>query len=125
MVGVPLAGTLGGMGWYTNRRANMDVSTLYSRLQFAFTISYHYLFPQFTMGLALFIVILKTLYLRRKDERYNTSARFWAKIFAITFVMGVVTGIPMEFHFVTNWSRFSAYAADIIVQTLALGRSLR
>jgi cytochrome d ubiquinol oxidase subunit I len=98
----------------------MDVSTLYSRLQFAFTISYHYLFPQFTMGLALFIVILKTLYLRRKDERYNTSARFWAKIFAITFVMGVVTGIPMEFQFGTNWSRFSAYAGDIIGQTLAM-----
>ncbi len=98
----------------------MDVSTLYSRLQFAFTISYHYLFPQFTMGLALLIVILKTLYLRRKDERYNTSARFWAKIFAITFVMGVVTGIPMEFQFGTNWSRFSAYAGDIIGQTLAM-----
>src|SRR2546429_648164 len=98
----------------------MDVSTLYSRLQFAFTISYHYLFPQFTMGLALFIVILKTLYLRRKDERYNTSARFWAKIFAITFVMGVVTGVPMEFQFGTNWSRFSAYAGDIIGQTLAM-----
>ena len=98
----------------------MDVSTLYSRLQFAFTISYHYLFPQFTMGLALLIVILKTLYLRRKDDRYNTSAHFWAKIFAITFVMGVVTGIPMEFQFGTNWSRFSAYAGDIIGQTLAM-----
>jgi cytochrome d ubiquinol oxidase subunit I len=98
----------------------MDVSTLYSRLQFAFTISYHYLFPQFTMGLALLIVILKTLYMRRKDDRYNTSAHFWAKIFAITFVMGVVTGVPMEFQFGTNWSRFSAYAGDIIGQTLAM-----
>jgi cytochrome bd ubiquinol oxidase subunit I len=98
----------------------MDVSTLYSRLQFAFTISFHYLFPQFTMGLALLIVILKTLYLWRKDERYNTSARFWAKIFAITFIMGVVTGIPMEFQFGTNWSLFSAYAGDIIGQTLAM-----
>jgi cytochrome bd ubiquinol oxidase subunit I len=98
----------------------MDVSTLYSRLQFAFTISYHYLFPQFTMGLALLIVILKTLYLWRKDERYNIGARFWAKIFAITFVMGVVTGVPMEFQFGTNWSRFSAYAGDIIGQTLAM-----
>src|SRR5258707_11378480 len=105
---------------HTYRREDMDVSTLYSRLQFAFTISYHYLFPQFTMGLALLIVILKTLYLRRKDERYNTGARFWAKIFAITFVMGVVTGVPMEFQFGTNWSRFSAYAGDIIGQTLAM-----
>src|SRR2546430_7111550 len=98
----------------------MDVSTLYSRLQFAFTISYHYLFPQFTMGLALFIVILKTLYLRRKDERYNTSARFWAKFFPITFGLGGGTGFPMKFHFETNWSPFSAYPADIIGQPLAM-----
>jgi cytochrome bd ubiquinol oxidase subunit I len=98
----------------------MDVSTLLSRLQFAFTIGFHYLFPQFTMGLALLIVILKTLYLWRHDERYNTSARFWAKIFAITFVVGVVTGIPMEFQFGTNWARFSVFAGDIIAQTLAM-----
>ncbi len=98
----------------------MDISIVMSRLQFAFTIAYHYLFPQFTMGLALLIVILKTLYLWRRDERYNSSARFWAKIFAITFVLGVVTGIPMEFQFGTNWARFSAYAGDIIAQTLAM-----
>lgn len=98
----------------------MDMSTIYSRLQFAFTIAYHYLFPQFTMGLALLILILKTLYLWRKNERYNTSARFWGKIFAITFIMGVVTGIPMEFQFGTNWARFSTYAGDIIAQTLAM-----
>lgn len=98
----------------------MDVSTLFSRLQFAFTIAYHYLFPQFTMGLALLILILKTLYLRRGNELYNKSSRFWAKIFAITFIVGVVTGIPMEFQFGTNWARFSAYAGDIIAQTLAM-----
>ncbi len=98
----------------------MDVSTILSRLQFAFTISFHYLFPQFTMGLALLIVILKSLYLWRKNELFNRSALFWAKIFAITFVVGVVTGIPMEFQFGTNWSRFSAYAGDIIGQTLAM-----
>jgi cytochrome d ubiquinol oxidase subunit I len=98
----------------------MDTSTLLSRAQFAFTIGYHYLFPQLTMGLALLILILKTLYLLRKDKRYNTAARFWAKIFAITFVMGVVTGIPMEFQFGTNWARFSVYAGDIIAQTLAM-----
>jgi cytochrome bd ubiquinol oxidase subunit I len=95
-------------------------STIFSRVQFAFTISYHYLFPQLTMGLALLLVILKTLYMVRKDEVYNTASRFWAKIFAITFVMGVVTGIPMEFQFGTNWARFSAYAGDIIAQTLAM-----
>lgn len=98
----------------------MDTSTIFSRLQFAFTISFHYLFPQFTMGLALLLVILKVLFLWRKDERFNTAARFWAKIFAITFVFGVVTGVPMEFQFGTNWARFSAYAGDIIAQTLAM-----
>ncbi|HJT54972.1 MAG TPA: cytochrome ubiquinol oxidase subunit I [Ktedonobacteraceae bacterium] len=98
----------------------MDVSTILSRIQFAFTIGFHYLFPQFTMGLALLLVILKTLYLWRKNELFNSSAHFWAKIFAITFVVGVVTGIPMEFQFGTNWSRFSAYAGDIIGQTLAM-----
>src|SRR5438876_9468505 len=102
----------------------MDASTIFSRLQFAFTISYHYLFPQLTMGLALLILILKTLYLWRKDQIYNTSAHFWARIFAITFVMGVVTGIPMEFQFGTNWSRFSIFAGVIIAQTLAMERAL-
>src|SRR5690348_4276123 len=106
--------------WRSGSRSSMDTSTLLSRAQFAFTIGYHYLFPQLTMGLALLIVILKTLYLRSRNERYNTAARFWAKIFAITFIMGVVTGIPMEFQFGTNWARFSAYAGDIIAQTLAM-----
>jgi len=98
----------------------MDISTIYSRLQFGFTLSFHYLFPQFTMGLALLLVIFKVLFLWRKDERFNTSVRFWGKIFAITFVFGVVTGIPMEFQFGTNWARFSTYAGDIIAQTLAM-----
>ena len=98
----------------------MENPTLISRWQFAFTIVYHYLFPQLTMGLALLLVVLKTLYLRKGDEAYNVAARFWAKIFAITFVMGVVTGIPMEFQFGTNWAAFSAFAGDIIAQTLAM-----
>ncbi len=98
----------------------MDTSTILSRIQFAFTVAYHYLFPQFTMGLALLLVILKVLYLVRKDERYNTAVHFWGKIFAITFIMGVVTGIPMEFQFGTNWALFSSYAGDIIAQTLAM-----
>lgn len=98
----------------------MDASTLLSRLQFAFTIAFHYLFPQLTMGLALLLVILKVLYLWRRDERFNNSARFWTRILAITFIIGVVTGIPMEFEFGTNWARFSTYAGDIIAQTLAM-----
>jgi len=98
----------------------MDDPTLASRLQFAFTVTYHYLFPQLTMGLALLLVVFKTLYMRTKQERYNDSARFWARIFAVSFVMGVVTGIPMEFQFGTNWARFSAATGQIIAQTLAM-----
>ena len=98
----------------------MEDAIFISRLQFAFTIVYHYLFPQLTMGLALLLVVLKTLYLRRGDDTYNLALRFWGKIFAITFVMGVVTGIPMEFQFGTNWAAFSAFAGDIIAQTLAM-----
>ncbi len=98
----------------------MSDSTILSRLQFAFTLSFHYLFPALTMGLALLILILKTLYLLRKDEFYNTSAHFWARIFAVTFIIGVVTGVPLEFEFGTNWSRFSASAGEIIAQTLAM-----
>jgi cytochrome d ubiquinol oxidase subunit I len=93
---------------------------LIDRLQFAFTISYHYLFPQLTMGLALLIVILKYLAIKKKSEHYNNSARFWAKIFGINFAVGVVTGIPMEFQFGTNWARFSTFAGGVIGQTLAM-----
>lgn len=94
---------------------NVDVH----RLHFAFTIIYHYIFPQLTMGLALLILILKTLALRG-DTAANDGARFWIKIFAVTFVMGVVTGIPMEFQFGTNWSRFAEAAGGVIGQTLAM-----
>ena len=81
----------------------MDALLLH-RLHFAFTITYHYLFPQLTMGLALLIVVLKTVALVGPNERYNEAARFWARIFAINFLIGVVTGIPMEFQFGTNWA---------------------
>jgi cytochrome d ubiquinol oxidase subunit I len=91
-----------------------------SRMQFAFTVTYHYLFPMLTMGLALLIFVLKSLFMRNRNELYNTAARFWGKIFAVTFVMGVVTGIPLEFQFGTNWAAFSEYAGDIIAQTLAM-----
>src|SRR5580704_18834608 len=90
------------------------------RLHFAFTITFHYIFPQLTMGLALLLLILKTLALRTKDEKYNRAVRFWARIFAINFAMGVVTGIPMEFQFGTNWAAFSRSAGGVIGQTLAM-----
>jgi cytochrome d ubiquinol oxidase subunit I len=92
----------------------------WSRFQFGFTITYHYLFPQLTMGLALLIVVFKALALRRKDERYHEAARFWARIFGINFALGVITGIPMEFQFGTNWGRFSNFAGGVIGLTLAM-----
>ncbi|HVI07444.1 MAG TPA: cytochrome ubiquinol oxidase subunit I [Candidatus Binatia bacterium] len=98
----------------------MDSALLVHRLHFAFTITFHYLFPQLTMGLALLIVVLKTIALRNNDESYHRAARFWAKIFGINFLIGVVTGIPMEFQFGTNWSHFSRFAGGIIGQTLAM-----
>jgi cytochrome bd ubiquinol oxidase subunit I len=92
----------------------------WSRFQFGFTISYHYLFPQLTMGLSLLIVIFKVVALRRRDELWNDAARFWGRIFGINFVIGVVTGIPMEFQFGTNWARFSSYAGGVVGMTLAM-----
>ena len=98
----------------------MDSAIGVDRLQFAFTITYHYLFPQLTMGLALLILVLQTAALRTGDGRYAESARFWARIFGINFVFGVVTGIPMEFQFGTNWAAFSRYAGPVVGQTLAM-----
>jgi cytochrome bd ubiquinol oxidase subunit I len=90
------------------------------RFQFAFTATFHYLFPQLTMGLALLIFVMKTLGLRPGGERWNDAARFWIRIFGINFAVGVVTGIPMEFQFGTNWAGFSAYAGAVIGNTLGM-----
>lgn len=90
------------------------------RIHFGFTITFHYLFPQLTMGLALLIVVLKTIALRKRDQRYNQAARFWMRIFAINFLLGVVTGIPMEFQFGTNWSQFARVTGGVIGQPLAM-----
>src|SRR5579863_2392022 len=86
----------------------MDDALMMHRLHFAFTITFHYLFPQLTMGLTPLIVLLKTMYLRTNNHLYNRAARFWAKVFGISFLMGVVTGIPMEFQFGTNWAPLCA-----------------
>ena len=98
----------------------MDNALAIHRLHFAFTITFHYIFPQLTMGLALLLVVLKTMALRTGNQHYNQAARFWVRIFAINFAMGVVTGIPMEFQFGTNWARFSKAAGGVIGQTLAM-----
>src|SRR5262249_32177846 len=99
---------------------NIYDPAFWSRLQFGFTLTYHYLFPQLTMGLAWFIVYFKWRALRTGDEKYNQAVRFWAKIFGLNFAVGGVTGIPMEFQFGTNWAGFSKYAGGVIGQTLAM-----
>jgi len=92
----------------------MENALVYDRLQFAFTVIFHYLFPQLTMGLALLILYLKSRAFWMRDEHYNTAARFWTKIFALSFAFGVVTGIPMEFQFGTNWAKFANFAGDVM-----------
>lgn len=96
----------------------MSDPALVARLQFAFTIMFHYLFPVLTIGLGVLIAVLKTFELRTGDPIYGNAARFWARIFAITFATGVVTGIPLEFQFGTNWARFSRFAGPVVGQTL-------
>jgi cytochrome bd ubiquinol oxidase subunit I len=96
----------------------MTDAVIAARWQFAFTIMFHYLFPILTMGLGVLIAVLKTIELRSGKAVYGAAARFWARIFAITFAAGVVTGIPMEFQFGTNWARFSKYAGPVVGQTL-------
>lgn len=90
------------------------------RLQFGFTITFHYLFPQLTMGLALLIVVLKGIGLRTGQAVWDDTARFWIRIFGLSFLLGVVTGIPMEFQFGTNWAAFSHQTGAVIGQTLAM-----
>ena len=97
----------------------MDALVLH-RIHFGFTVTFHYLFPQLTMGLALLILVLKTLALKSGNECYNQVSRFWAKIFALNFLLGVVTGIPMEFQFGTNWSHFARLTGGVIGQPLAM-----
>jgi cytochrome d ubiquinol oxidase subunit I len=98
----------------------MASALLYDRLQFATTATFHYLFPQLTMGLALLLLYLRSRSLATGDEQYHQVARFWTKIFALTFAFGVVTGIPLEFQFGTNWAKFSNFAGGVIGQTLAM-----
>jgi cytochrome bd ubiquinol oxidase subunit I len=93
---------------------------LYDRLQFAITATFHYLFPQLTMGLALLLFYFRSRALTTGGEHYHHMARFWTTIFALSFAFGVVTGIPLEFQFGTNWAKFSNFAGGVIGQTLAM-----
>src|SRR3954467_10121621 len=87
---------------------------LLARLQFAFTISFHIIFPSFTIGLAAYIATLLGLWLKTGNDRYQMLGRFWTKIFAVSFAMGVVSGIVLSYQFGTNWSRFSVVTGNVI-----------
>ena len=97
----------------------MDLVTL-SRLQFAFTIMFHFLFVPLTLGLSIIIAYMETRYVQTGDETYLNMTKFWAKLFLINFAVGVVTGITQEFQFGTNWSRYSAYVGDVFGSLLAI-----
>lgn len=96
----------------------MSVEVL-SRLQFAFTVAFHYIYPPLSIGLGLLMVIMEGLYLKTGDKEYEILARFWTKIFALTFGIGVATGIVMEFEFGTNWATYSRFVGDIFGSALA------
>jgi len=98
----------------------MTDALFWHRLQFGFIVTYHYLFPQLTMGLALLVLLFEWRAYRTGSALHADTARFWGRIFAVSFAVGVVTGIPLEFQFGTNWSRFSQYAGGVIGQTLAM-----
>jgi cytochrome d ubiquinol oxidase subunit I len=96
----------------------MSVLTL-ARLQFSLTIMYHYIYPILSIGLGLILVIIEGLYLKTKQLSYLRAAQFWTKVFALTFAIGVATGIVMEFEFGTNWSTYSRYVGDVFGSALA------
>ncbi len=96
----------------------MDVEIL-SRLQFAFTIAFHYIYPPLSIGIGIILVIMEGKYLKTKDKFYENMTKFWVKVFALTFAIGVATGIVMEFEFGTNWSTYSRFVGDVFGSALA------
>ena len=98
----------------------MDPALDLHRLQFAFTATFHYIFPQLTMGLALLVFAMKTMALSTGAPRWNDAARFWIRVFGVNFAFGVATGIPLEFQFATNWARFTEGAGAVVGHTLGM-----
>ena len=96
----------------------MDVEIL-SRIQFAFTVAFHYIFPPLSIGLGLILVIMEGMYLKTGLKVYEQMTRFWIKVFALIFGIGVATGIVMEFEFGTNWATYSKYVGDVFGSALA------
>ena len=92
---------------------------LLARIQFALTIMFHYLFPPLSIGLGLLLVLMEAMYLRTGDKQYESMTKFWTKVFAVNFAMGVATGLVMEFEFGTNWAAYARYVGDIFGSALA------
>ena len=90
-----------------------------ARIQFAFTIAFHYVYPPLNIGLSIIIVIIEGLYLKTKNPLYQQMAKFWVRLFGLTFAIGVATGIVMEFEFGTNWATYSRYVGDVFGSALA------
>jgi cytochrome d ubiquinol oxidase subunit I len=96
-----------------------DTAVLLARIQFAVTIGFHYLYPPLSIGLGIFLVVVEGIYLKTRDPLWRQVARFWTKVFALTFAIGVATGLVMEFEFGTNWARYSRYVGDVFGSALA------
>jgi cytochrome d ubiquinol oxidase subunit I len=96
----------------------MDVLTL-SRIQFGATIAFHYLYPPLSIGLGVMLVLMEGLWLKTGNTLYHQMARFWTRVFALTFAIGVATGIVMEFEFGTNWAAYSRFVGDVFGSALA------
>jgi cytochrome d ubiquinol oxidase subunit I len=96
----------------------MEVEIL-SRIQFAFTIGFHYIYPPLSIGIAIILVIMEGMYLKTKDKFFENMTKFWVKVFALTFAIGVATGIVMEFEFGTNWATYSRFVGDVFGSALA------
>ena len=98
----------------------MDLDVVFlSRLQFALTIMFHYLFPPLTIGMGVVLVYLESMYFRTREPIYETAAKFWTSLYAVSFAMGVATGIVMEFQFGTNWAPYSRFVGDVFGSALA------
>lgn len=97
----------------------MDDPVILSRLQFALTVMFHYLFPPMTIGLGVLLVVMEGLWIKTNNDIYHQLAKFWTKIFGIIFALGVASGIVMEFQFGTNWATYSRYVGDIFGSALA------
>jgi cytochrome bd ubiquinol oxidase subunit I len=96
----------------------MDVLTL-SRIQFGLTIGFHYIYPPLSIGLGVMLVLMEAAWLKTKNDVYHQMAKFWTNVFALTFALGVATGIVMEFEFGTNWATYSRFVGDIFGSALA------